>query len=100
MNIGGLELIMLIKVIAIYFIIINLVGYFIMAVDKRKSIKDKWRIKERTLFAISLVGGALGMMLGMRSFHHKTKKTMFKIGIPILTILNLAIYIYLLYKLY
>lgn len=90
---------MLIKIISIYFIIINLVGYIIMAVDKRKSIRNKWRIKEKTLFAISLVGGALGMMLGMRNFHHKTKKTMFRIGIPILTILNIAVYIYLIYNL-
>jgi len=82
-----------------YFMIINLAGYVIMAVDKRKSVRNKWRVKEKTLFAISLVGGALGMMLGMRSFHHKTKKTMFRIGIPILIILNMAVYIYLIYRL-
>ncbi|WP_372996505.1 DUF1294 domain-containing protein [Lutispora sp.] len=91
---------MIIKVIFIYFIIINLAGYIIMAVDKRKSVRNKWRIQEKTLFAISLFGGALGMLLGMRSFHHKTKKTMFKVGIPLLAILNIAVYIYLLYKLY
>jgi len=91
---------MFIKVIIIYFIIINLVGYVIMAVDKRKSVRNKWRVKEKTLFAISLAGGALGMMLGMRNFHHKTKKTMFKIGIPILAILNMGVYIYLIYRLY
>lgn len=91
---------MLLKAVVIYFIIINLAGYIIMAVDKRKSVRNKWRIQEKTLFAISLFGGALGMLLGMRSFHHKTKKTMFKVGIPLLAILNIAVYIYLLYKLY
>ncbi|SHJ18424.1 DUF1294 domain-containing protein [Lutispora thermophila] len=91
---------MLIKIVTIYFIMVNSIGYFIMAVDKRKSIKDKWRIKEKTLFAVSLVGGALGMMLGMKRFHHKTRKPMFRIGIPMLTILNMAVYIYLFYKLY
>lgn len=89
---------MLLKAVVIYFIIINIIGYVIMGIDKRKSLKDKWRVKEKSLFTIAFIGGASGMLLGMRNFHHKTKKPMFKVGIPMLTILNMVVYIFIIYK--
>lgn len=92
----NLEVKMFIKALMIYFLIANTIGFIIMGIDKRKSQKDKWRIKERNLFSIAIFGGALGIFAGMRKFHHKTKKPLFNIGIPLLTILNLAIYIYFL----
>lgn len=89
---------MIIKIVAIYFIAINLFGFFIMGYDKYKAKKNGWRVSEKTLFSIAFIGGALGISLGMRNFHHKSKKNQFKIGIPILFILNLAAYGYIIYK--
>ncbi|MCQ1528328.1 DUF1294 domain-containing protein [Lutispora saccharofermentans] len=86
---------MVIKVLLIYFLIINIIGYTIMGFDKSKSRRDRWRISEKSLLTIAFLGGALGMLLGMKTFHHKTKKRKFQIGIPILLILNFAVYIYL-----
>ena len=56
-----------------YFIIINLVGFFIMGVDKRRAKKHAFRIPEATLFTIAIIGGSLGTTAGMYYFHHKTR---------------------------
>lgn len=44
-----------------------------MGIDKLKARAGKWRIPERTLFLLAAMGGALGGMLGMLAFRHKTK---------------------------
>ena len=37
------------KNIIIYFILINIIGFLIMYIDKQKAKKGKWRIPEKTL---------------------------------------------------
>lgn len=81
--------------ILIYFLLINLFSFSIMGIDKYKAKKNKWRIKEKTLFISSLIGGGLGAYYGMNKFRHKTKKNIFKIGIPLICILNILCIIYL-----
>ena len=49
--------------IIIYFIVINIIGFFIMWLDKRKAIKGSWRIPEKTLFIITALGGGIGIHL-------------------------------------
>ena len=65
-----------------YFVGINLVGFVVMGVDKRRAIQGAWRISEASLFTVSLLGGALGCMLGMKRFRHKTRHWYFKYGMP------------------
>lgn len=89
---------MIIKVVCIYFIVINIFGFAIMGYDKYKAKRNQWRISEKTLFIIAFIGGALGISLGMKRFHHKSKKNQFKFGIPLLLILNLIVYIYIITK--
>ena len=84
--------------IIIYFIIINLIGFFIMWLDKRKAIKGAWRIPEKTLFIITAVGGGIGTIAGMYTFRHKTQKIAFIIGFPLITILEIVTIIYFLIK--
>lgn len=74
-----------------YLICINLIGFFIMGVDKQKAKKNKWRIKEFTLLTICALGGALGSLLGMNIFRHKTKHLKFKIGIPLFLLINMVL---------
>ena len=59
--------------ILLYFFIINLVGFLLMLVDKRRAIKHEWRISELKLFVVSIIGGSIGSYLGMHCFRHKTK---------------------------
>ena len=71
----------------IYLLIINLIGFFAMFLDKQKAKRGKWRISEKTLFLIAFVGGSLGTTLGMHTFRHKTKHLKFVIGVPVICVL-------------
>lgn len=84
--------------IIIYFVVINLIGFFIMWLDKRKAIKGSWRIPEKTLFIITGLGGGIGTIAGMYTFRHKTKKSGFVIGFPFITILEIVTIIYFVMK--
>ena len=83
----------------IYLILINFFGFIIMFIDKKRAIKNKWRIKEQTLFLVAILGGGLGDLIGMYTFHHKTKHIKFIIGIPTIIILELVLFYYLAIKL-
>lgn len=80
-----------IKNIIIYLIIINLIAFFAMFIDKKKAQKGKWRIKESTLLILALIGGSIGAISGMYIFHHKTQKPRFYIGFPIIIILQILV---------
>ena len=82
----------------IYFIVINIIGFFIMWLDKRKAIKGSWRIPEKTLFIITVLGGGIGTIAGMYTFRHKTQKIQFVIGFPVITILEIMTIIYFVLK--
>lgn len=69
----------------------NIFTFFIFGLDKRKAIKNKWRIKESTLLLCALLMGSFGALLGMKIFHHKTKHAKFKILVPIFAILNIVL---------
>lgn len=76
------------KNIIIYLLIINIIAFFAMFIDKKKAEKDRWRIKESTLLTLALIGGSIGAIIGMYTFHHKTKKPRFFIGIPVMIVLQ------------
>lgn len=84
----------------IYFIVINIIGFFIMWLDKRKAIKGSWRIPEKTLFIITALGGGIGTIAGMYTFRHKTQKIQFVIGFPFITILEIVTIVYFVLKWY
>lgn len=73
---------MLYKILAAYLVIVNLLGFAVMGIDKKRAIRGAWRISEASLFLTALVGGSLGCTLGMHYFHHKTKHWYFRYGMP------------------
>lgn len=75
----------------IYLIIINIIAFLTMFIDKRKAKYGKWRIKEHTLFILALIGGSVGAIIGMYTFRHKTKKAMFFIGFPVILIVEVLL---------
>ena len=75
----------------IYLIIINIIAFFAMFIDKRKAKYGKWRIKEHTLFILALIGGSVGAIIGMYTFRHKTKKARFFIGFPVILIVEVLL---------
>ncbi|MFR6022492.1 MAG: DUF1294 domain-containing protein [Clostridia bacterium] len=80
--------------IIIYLIIINIIGFLVMYIDKQKAKKGKWRIPEKTIFIITVLGGGIGTISGMYAFRHKTQKLHFTIGLPTITILEIIGVIY------
>ena len=80
----------------LYFMIINLVGFVMMCVDKQLAIHHKNRVPERVLFLIAIIAGSLGGILGMYAFRHKTKHVSFVIGMPVILIIQLVVlYLYI-----
>lgn len=79
------------KILITYFIIINLITFAVFGIDKLKAVKDKWRIPEKVLFLLSIIGGSAGALLGMYTFRHKTKKPAFKFGIPAILIVQIVL---------
>ena len=77
-------------ILIVYLMLINLIGFAAMALDKRRAIRHKWRIPERTLFLIALLFGSIGVLTGMYVFRHKTKHKSFVIGMPLLLLLNIV----------
>ena len=83
------------KILGVYLLLINLIGFVLMGVDKRRAKRDAWRIPEKTLLLTALFGGSIGSIFGMRKFRHKTKHAKFKILVPVLMAVHLAVLGYL-----
>ena len=81
----------IIKYFIIYLIIINLIAFLAMYLDKRKARYGKWRIPEQSLFILALIGGSVGAIIGMYTFRHKTKKYRFSIGFPVILVLQIVL---------
>lgn len=77
-------------IVSAYFLIVNLIGFAIMGIDKRKAVKGAFRIPEATLFVVALIGGSIGSILGMYTFRHKTRKWYFVYGMPAILFLQFA----------
>ena len=85
-------------VILMYLLVVNLIGFVLMFVDKKRAQNNQWRIKEATLFLSAAIGGSIGAMLGMKVFRHKTKHLSFLIGMPAIFIVQVALVIgYIIY---
>lgn len=69
----------------------NLATFIIMGIDKRKAIKGKWRVSEKSLFYYAYLFGGFGIWMGMLIFRHKTKHLKFNIFIPLAVLLNIIL---------
>ncbi len=87
-----------ISILLIYFISVNMIGLFLMGLDKHKAKKYLWRIPESTLFIIAIIGGSIGCIIGMYAFRHKTRHWYFVYGLPAILILQAAIFLVIIYS--
>lgn len=81
----------------IYLVMINVLSFFIMGLDKVKAKKQRYRISENSLLFVALIGGSLGSYLGIYYFHHKTKHIKFYMGIPLILFIQILIYCFYFY---
>lgn len=82
------------KIILIYIFIISFFSVIVCVSDKKKAIKGKRRISEKTLFILSFFGGATAMYLTMLKVRHKTKHKRFMIGLPVIILFHFAVCIF------
>lgn len=78
-----------------YYISLQIIGYTMMGIDKRRARKHAWRIPERRLWLFAWLGAGLGLWMGMSFFRHKTKRTGFRVGFPFFTILHVILIIFI-----
>jgi len=81
-----------------YFVIVNIAGFMSMGIDKAKAIHNKWRIPEKTLFIIAMIGGSIGSIMGMQMFRHKTKHNKFTIGMPAILFVQITLILIVYFK--
>ncbi|MCL6605245.1 MAG: DUF1294 domain-containing protein [Paenibacillus sp.] len=86
----------MVELVMLWFVVINSIGYVVMSEDKNKARKRRQRVPERTLFLLAGMGGALGVLIAMYRKRHKTRHMSFRIGIPLLLLLNVLLYSYFL----
>ena len=77
--------------IAVILLVMNLLAFALMGMDKMKAKRGSWRIPEKTLFLVTALFGALGGTLGMHVFRHKTKHWYFKFGFPALLVVQIVL---------
>jgi|LGVF01.1.fsa_nt_gb uncharacterized membrane protein YsdA (DUF1294 family) len=82
------------RLVIYYYLIINLVAFLAMVIDKMKAVNQKWRIKENSLHLLSFAGGVFGTIISMITLRHKIRKS----GFVFITFLALLIHIYLTYS--
>lgn len=84
-----------IKILLLYFVIVNIIELALFGLDKWRAKRGAWRVRERNLFLVAIAGGSLGGLLGMYLFRHKTQHLTFKLGFPLIILLQLGLLVYL-----
>ncbi len=80
--------------IILYLLAINIAAFIAFGIDKYKAKRDKWRIPESTLLTMAVLGGSIGALAGMKIWRHKTLHNKFRIGIPVILVLQIIVIIW------
>ena len=79
------------EIFLLYLIVINLVAFVLYGIDKKRARDGTWRISEKTLIGIAVVGGSIGAIAGMYTFRHKTRHWYFRYGLPMILLVQCVI---------
>ena len=84
------------KIILIILAVMNVLAFADFGLDKRRAENRSWRISEKALIMLAVLGGSAGALAGMLAFHHKTRKPLFVIGIPLILLVQLGLAVFVL----
>ena len=76
-------------------IIINIITFFVYGLDKLKAVNHWWRIPEWVLLGLAAAGGSVGAYFGMMVFRHKTLKSLFRFGVPVILLVHVIVAVYM-----
>ena len=82
----------------VYLIIVNIITFIVFAVDKNRAKRHAWRVPEKTLFMLAVIGGSIGANFGMYLCHHKTKHWYFVIGMPAISAVQIMAVLFILQR--
>lgn len=71
-----------------YLLAINIIAFLVYAIDKKKAVRKKYRIRESCLMGVAVIGGSVGAWMSMHLYRHKTQKPKFYIGVPLIFIVQ------------
>lgn len=74
---------MIVIVLYTFLFLINIVAFWLYAIDKHRAYYGLWRIPEAVLLGVAIIGGAYGAGAGMLLFRHKTNHTAFIVTVPL-----------------
>ncbi len=77
----------------VYLLLVNTVTFYMMGIDKKRAQNREYRIPERTLFMWSIAGGSVGSIMGMYFFRHKTRHVSFRVGLPLILVIQIYLFI-------
>ena len=81
------------RMMGFYLFLINIVTFLAFASDKRRAARRRWRIPEKTLLGLSLIGGAAGGIIAMYCFRHKIRKPAFAYGLPVMLLFQVIVFL-------
>ena len=79
------------RILVFYLLAVNLLAFILYGIDKKRARNREWRISERMLIGIAVIGGCIGAILGMHVFHHKTRHWYFRYGLPVILIIQVLL---------
>ena len=85
----------LLKILLIWLAAFSVIAFALMGIDKSKARRGARRIPEKTLFLSAILGGSIGAIAGMYTFHHKTRHWYFVIGMPAILIVQIALIVWI-----
>lgn len=81
--------------IGLYYLCVNIIAFILYGMDKKYAREGRWRIPEKTLLGIAMIGGAAGAWIGMQTFRHKTKHMSFRILVPVFVVVHVGIIVFM-----
>ena len=81
--------------IGLYYLCVNIIAFILYGMDKKYAREGRWRIPEKTLLGIAVIGGAAGSWMGMQAFRHKTKHLSFRVLVPVFVLVHVGIIVFM-----
>ena len=75
----------------LYLIFVNMIAFLAYGIDKKRAVRKQWRISEKALLGMAVLGGSIGALAGMKIFHHKTRNAKFFVGVPVILAVELIV---------
>ena len=88
----------LVYIFVIYLVIINMLAFIVTRYDKIASKAGARRVNENALILIGLMGGSPAMYITMKLIHHKTRNSLFMVGLPLIFVVEGLLVVFLSYS--